>query len=324
MASTSQVVHGAGTPTPTGYLQVACTAWFLYDWALTIEDEIDYIWRRRWTFTKVLYILIRLTTLVLLGAETAQYVFLENLSKSQCDIFSWALAIATAVVIVEVDIVLQLRVYVMYQRSRRILWTNAALCVLNVACAAIILVFFFSETQFVAVPPWIQGSCYDVRSEALGAVWVAPLCYELYLTLLTVHKLVRDYRLFGRMEEQSSLLSVLVRDSVVYFILLVVVVALNVVFWAGTRITPGDSAVNLIHSAGGIGGTRIILSMREAALRPISVINDTALSTTFEMHAMKRASRRSRDQRTTEDNAISPRSNTVVDHENDEVVIIAP
>lgn len=278
----------AGTPTPTGYLQIACTSWFLYDWVLTLEDEINLVWLRKWTLTKGLYILIRLTTLILLVAETVQYVVLENLPESRCNIFSWVMACATAVVVVEVDIVLQLRVYIMYRKSRFILWLNAALCVANVGCAAAILVIFFSKTHFVGVPAYIQGACYDMRPKVLGAVWVAPLAYELYLAALAVYRLVQDHSAYGGVLDGPSLITILARDSVVYFFLIAGVAAMNIVLWALTPVTPGDSAVNLIHAAGGIGGARIILSMRDAALRPPSLPTSIDLQTQVQLRLMKR------------------------------------
>ncbi|KZV97780.1 hypothetical protein EXIGLDRAFT_764136 [Exidia glandulosa HHB12029] len=250
----------AGTPTPSAYLQIACTAWYVYDWILTLNDEVEYIWQRRWSFSKGLFLLIRVTTVSVLAAETAQYVFLENLSEAQyvrsdasslahtrlnrCNIFSWALAIATAVIVFEIDIVLQIRVWILYQKSLQILLWNGVLFVLNVLCAVVLFLELYSKEQFVEVPPWIQGACYDVRPKALGTIWAAPLCFEINLTVLMVYKVTRDHRLHGRLDG-PSLASTLVRDSVLYFVLLVAVVGLNLFFWAETdlKVTLGDSAV---------------------------------------------------------------------------------
>ncbi|KZV99618.1 hypothetical protein EXIGLDRAFT_762489 [Exidia glandulosa HHB12029] len=69
-----------GTPTPSGYLQIACTIWFLYDWILTLEDEVEYIWRRKWTFAKGLFIIIRISAILPLFVEAVLDTTLENLS----------------------------------------------------------------------------------------------------------------------------------------------------------------------------------------------------------------------------------------------------
>ncbi|KZV97776.1 hypothetical protein EXIGLDRAFT_764133 [Exidia glandulosa HHB12029] len=246
----------AGTPTPSAYLQVACTAWYTYDWILTLNDEFEYIWRRRWSFSKGLFLLIRVTTVFYAVPETPRHGILILIAAVRriggvlviayrmniCNVFSWALAIATAVIVFEIDIVLQLRVWVLYRKSRWILYLNGALFLGNLICAVVLFLQLFSKEQFVEVPPWIQGACYDIRPKALGAIWAAPLCYEIHLTVLMVYKVARDHRLNGHLEG-PSLASTLVRDSVLYFVLLVGVVGLNIVFWAETKVTPGDSAV---------------------------------------------------------------------------------
>lgn len=274
--------------TPTGYLQLACVTWYLYDWFLTLNNEIEFVWSRKWSLTKVLYALIRFTTLALLIAETVVYVFTSGLSQKQCDAFSWGSAIGTAAVIAEVELVLQLRIYIVYNKSKKLLWINAAFYILNIVCAIIVLLEFFSQMRWVEVPPWIIGSCYDTRPKELGAVWVFPMSYELYLAVLAVWKIARNWSEYGRIE--GSLLSVLVRDSVAYFFLLALATGVNVVLWIVTPVTPSDSAVNLIHAAGGVGGTRLILSMRRAAWQPPPMTLDTAISTDVEMNAMKTSS----------------------------------
>lgn len=43
------------------------------------------------------------------------------------------------------------------------------------------------------------------------------MCYELYLAILAVYKVVSDYRQVGRLE--GGILAVLVRDSLIWFFL---------------------------------------------------------------------------------------------------------
>ncbi|EJD40281.1 hypothetical protein AURDEDRAFT_187064 [Auricularia subglabra TFB-10046 SS5] len=218
---------------------VACITWLVYDYLITLDDEVELIWMRKWSFTKVIFLLMRWTTFGLLLTEVIVYVFLENLSKSsfndpcshqQCDAFSWGSAIATVIVLLEVEIVLQLRIFVMYQRSRKILLINGVLCTIVVVCAAIVIAMYFPQARFVPVPDDIIGACYDVRPGILATVWISPMVYELYLAVLAVYKVVTDYRAFGRLD--GGILAVLVRDSVGYFILLVIVAAVNIMSWA--------------------------------------------------------------------------------------------
>ncbi|KAG1738374.1 uncharacterized protein EDB91DRAFT_457133 [Suillus paluster] len=41
------------------YFLVAACAAVIYDWVLTFEEEIELIWRQRWSLITVLYLVIR-------------------------------------------------------------------------------------------------------------------------------------------------------------------------------------------------------------------------------------------------------------------------
>ncbi|EJD40831.1 hypothetical protein AURDEDRAFT_170023 [Auricularia subglabra TFB-10046 SS5] len=234
-------MSSATVPTATGYLAWASITWLSYDYMITLNDEIELIWKRDWAFTKGLYLMMRWSTFGLLWTEIIFYVFLHNVRHSKCDAYSWAMATATFIVVLEVEVVLQLRIYAMFERSRRILWVNATLCALQVLCAAVIVAKNYSQAHWVAVPNWIIGSCYSLRPKVVATVWIAPLTYELYLASLAVYKVVRDRKTFGTWE--NDIQTVLVRDSVSYFFLIVIVAAVNIVMWTETVVTPGDSAV---------------------------------------------------------------------------------
>lgn len=83
-------------------------------------------------------------------------------------------------------VILQLRIYVMYKCSRRVLYFNAVLCILATTTAVVVLTQFLAHwkdectqwayspllsltTSFVVgdTPSWIIGSCYGVRPRAL-------------------------------------------------------------------------------------------------------------------------------------------------------------
>ncbi|EJD40274.1 hypothetical protein AURDEDRAFT_170653 [Auricularia subglabra TFB-10046 SS5] len=71
----------ATVPTPTGYLALACITWLVYDYLITLDDEVEFIWMRKWSFTKFIFLLMRWSTFGLLLTEVVVYVFLEDLSK---------------------------------------------------------------------------------------------------------------------------------------------------------------------------------------------------------------------------------------------------
>lgn len=215
----------------------------------------------------------------LLVAQTVFTIFVENYSESQCDPYKWTLMVGTVVGLVLVEAILQLRVYVMFDRSRRLLWFNAILWVLQLAATGVIATMLYPQAKAVSLPAPYMGSCYDTRPKALSTIWATTMAYELYLTLLAAYKIVDEYRTFGTLE--GGILTVLVRDSIGWFVLMVIVVVTNIILWDKTVVVPGDTAVVLVHAAGGIGGGRLILNIRAAAAKPMATLDTLPSLTTL-------------------------------------------
>ncbi|KAF8480582.1 hypothetical protein JB92DRAFT_1761020 [Gautieria morchelliformis] len=45
--------------TPRKYVAVAALAMLTYDYALTFDDEFEFVWKRRWSLGKILFIFNR-------------------------------------------------------------------------------------------------------------------------------------------------------------------------------------------------------------------------------------------------------------------------
>lgn len=91
------------------------------------------------------------------------------------------------------------------------------------------------------------------------------LIYESYLATLAILKIVRDPVL---VPGHKTLLGLLVRDSVIYFIFVVSLVAVNAIVFAFQPTMPGVAISSLVDAASSIGGTRMIISLRKAAWSP--------------------------------------------------------
>lgn len=85
------------------------------------------------------------------------------------------------------------RIYMLYAKSRNILFINLSLFILNIACAAILVAVYFPsqactstfapcfvpapEPDFcivdLVVPPTVLGSCYSTPLPQLASVWAS-------------------------------------------------------------------------------------------------------------------------------------------------------
>ncbi|RDB30268.1 hypothetical protein Hypma_007175 [Hypsizygus marmoreus] len=53
---------------------VACLTWVMYDTLASLDEEIEYIWKARWTIVKVLYISMRYFGLLWVIYETVFHI----------------------------------------------------------------------------------------------------------------------------------------------------------------------------------------------------------------------------------------------------------
>ncbi|KZV88585.1 hypothetical protein EXIGLDRAFT_722549 [Exidia glandulosa HHB12029] len=244
---------------PVGYCQMVAIAWFLYDYLLTLADEKEYVWSRRVTPMIGLFLVTRYVAFALLGASVAVY-FIRGLDQKSCDIFDWISAAGTFLLVILVDIILQFRIYVMYGGSRKILYINGALFLVAIAGAITFASLFFPVA--IDAPPNAEGSCYAWRSPKLSAIWVTPLLFDIYLATLAVLRYNKEWR--RQSGRNVNLLRILTIDNVAYFVLMTTATAVVFCMWLFIKVTPGAASVSLVHTAGAVGGSRLIINVRKA------------------------------------------------------------
>ncbi|KZV89879.1 hypothetical protein EXIGLDRAFT_750930 [Exidia glandulosa HHB12029] len=245
--------------TVTGYVRMLTGGDELSD---AESHQITLIWQSRWTRTKVLFLLLRYSTAATFAFDTFM-TLASGLSTSVCwwdPIFS---GIGVVIIIVAVQLILQLRIYAMYNRCRPLLYINGIFFVMEIASALALMFTLLGQGTSIPTPNWIIGSCYGTHPPTIWMIWIPPLIYESYLAALAILKIINEPH--PPIPGQRSLLSILVRDSVIYFVFVVSLVAVNAVVFAYKPNVPGVAISGLVDAASSIGGTRMIISIRKAA-----------------------------------------------------------
>ncbi|EJD46765.1 hypothetical protein AURDEDRAFT_164217 [Auricularia subglabra TFB-10046 SS5] len=159
------------------------------------------------------------------------------------------------------QVLLQFRVYVIYSRSRIILWTNIALFVLEIGISTFVFIHLFSRANLIC-----QTATCSAYPPSFGLVYVAPLIYESYLLALAGYKAWAQRESF-RSLGPANILEVLIRGSVIYFALVASAIAMAIItFFAAPQYV--DWLDLLSDTMASIGGTRLILSTRQAVTQP--------------------------------------------------------
>lgn len=268
--------------TASGYCKAAALAWLLYDVALTIDLEVNYIWKRRWTTFTTLFVIVRYLPIFVVASSAATNFF-PNVSQPICNAFAWVEAAGTFIILVVVQIILQFRLYVMYGKSRKILFYNALLCIIELGCAIALIAVVYPKTVSLPNSPYVFGSCFSHSPQEIAVVLLAPLAYETYLAFLALNKTYQTNRTRYAMGKRTSLMHLLVRDNIAYFFLIAGTLIWVTIVWFLEPVSPGNSLISFTHVSGSIGGTRLILNVRRTALKQ----NSGSLSDTEQTSAME-------------------------------------
>ncbi|EJD46758.1 hypothetical protein AURDEDRAFT_164210 [Auricularia subglabra TFB-10046 SS5] len=234
---------------------------FAYDWVLTSGDEIQFIWSGNLKGINLVFLALRYGTLGLLVWDYAPSALFNTLTLQVQTLVSVGGMLLVGLV---VQVLLQVRLYAIYNRSRIILWTNSVLTI--VVLILTVMLYLVLTTKIKDVSEAAKAECLACGDypRTYAVEYIAPLVFELYLAALAVRKawINRDsLRELGN----DGILEILVRGSVQYFALMASGAATSMIlFLAAPNYTQWVDVLSIVISA--VGGTRLIISMRRALL----------------------------------------------------------
>ncbi|KAH9964885.1 hypothetical protein BC827DRAFT_895970 [Russula dissimulans] len=202
---------------------VASAALIFYDWLLTYDDELSFFWRRgKITCGRILFVLARYPGLA------CAIVGLLPLTTTINNVTTCL----TVVTILSSELILAMRTWAIWERSRAIL---VFLVVLTIACAipAIAVVERDAVTADVVSSATSSGTqtCRTLMS-AIKLAWVVPyvvvIVFEVVVLSLTLYKVLRLHKDLPLLAGRSKLLDVLWIDGVIYFIFMLSLGIVNV------------------------------------------------------------------------------------------------
>ncbi|KAI0674178.1 hypothetical protein C8Q78DRAFT_1075851 [Trametes maxima] len=193
---------------------LASCVMLFYDIAITFGDEVEKIWKQRFTGATVLWFLNRY--LSPLGYIVIIVSFHDpSWSKATCQryvLYPEVLKIFTATA---VGIIFILRLYSIYSKSNTVLYGFSALLLLELG----IKIWAFTDGTMLQLPPGFVGCILTGRSspgDRIIYTWVAELVFDSVVFFATLYRTIQLYRrtLIG---EALSLITVIMRDGIMYF-----------------------------------------------------------------------------------------------------------
>ncbi|KAF8527264.1 hypothetical protein JB92DRAFT_951913 [Gautieria morchelliformis] len=236
----------------------ASLAFLLYDHVLTFDAEVQLVWNYPgWIFGKVLFLFNRY-----LGPFTLIPNILVHMSPSVslkvCSGFRWVVTTSEAITVFSVQLILMTRIYAVYERNRKLLVLFGMLFVAEIAGS--IAVVDMGLPRGIPRPSGISTGCYVAAQPPLYFIaWIPEIIGESILCLLMLYKAWTMYK----NSQSSSLLGLIIRDSVLYFVTMFAILLINCLVSAFASVNYLEVAISWTIALPCSLGSRLMLNMRE-------------------------------------------------------------
>jgi len=245
------------------YVYISATAIFVYDYLLTVHLEIGFIWFSRWSYTKVLFLMIRYMAFVDMLFVLYNQIY-PDISAEKCEVTFPASAWLLLFQLVLAETVLGIRTWAVWRRDRTVGIGLAALMLANLVVQCIMANIFIKSTKYAPPPyPGFMGCFVTDSNRILWANYASFTVVEAIILAFMATSALRSYR----QGNHGELSNVVHRDAILFYVYLLCITAANM---AVVITTPPDIMTmltplgNILYS---VFTTRIVLNIQDVGNR---------------------------------------------------------
>jgi len=206
------------------YVLYSSACMLVYELFTSLDDEVERVWSLKWRLPKILFMLNRYVIRALMVCLWIIADF-PGTSAEFCRIYSYWQMIPLRLAILTAQALVVIRVWAIYNNSRRMFWVLTTLYTLEVAAVTLCVVVATADTQGVAQPAPLSCALNPISGNYLQAyasgTWIAPACFEFIMIVITLAKILPRWTWGGRAGLMGSggnpTLDILARDSLIYF-----------------------------------------------------------------------------------------------------------
>ncbi|KAJ7153047.1 hypothetical protein C8R43DRAFT_1002756 [Mycena crocata] len=222
----------------TNYLAVSAMTILSADYFATMNQEVDFVWRKRWSIPSFLYLWNRYIALITVIA-CAMFMLREVQSDNVCRFFIVAEGLISTILVVSFDTMLTMRVWVLYGKTRLMAWVLFPMLLGELGSMLVILLLPATYLNgFVHFGPVLPG-CYFTTPVMRGPYFalyaVPPLLVTFIMFILTVYKCSKTLRMDKSVE--MPLVKLFLRDGIIWFLIVFAVDGAQMIIWAMGRAT---------------------------------------------------------------------------------------
>jgi len=267
------------------YCQLGATFTALYDHICTLDVEIEYIWKQKWTLSKALFVAIRYFGELVLILECVLFLN-EDPSQRFCFWGFTFMPVGSSILIWLCQTILQLRIHALYHGSIKVKIFLGILFLAQVAAMIQATVSTQMVFKVIAEPsPGVHVCAVLDTPKHIWIYWMAVVVFETILFLMAVGIMIKNYWMMRIVRtyavgDKPSLLHIMLRDSAVYFFVAFAAYTATTVMWLKYPSIHPELSACFSQMSTTILGCRLILSLSEAhySAETVSVWNSQEIS----------------------------------------------
>lgn len=261
------------------YCEIASLTFLLFDHVITLDQEVERIWKSPWSLPKLLFLFNRYTGPISLLVNTT--IFTNAPPDSVCERWIHFEGAAGIIAKAAAEMVMIFRLYALYRGSKIMLALLVAGSVCNITTMSTLMQLGLERIQIYERPgSWYKG-CHPVGLPPwFWGYYISPLIFETILLGLTM------YKTFGHIRSKvthTPVIKLFFRDGVAYFSMMFCTLLSNALIWL--LAPPGllESGIGFAIAVPTVMASRILLNLRGLNSTPdsseISAVDRSELPT---------------------------------------------
>ncbi|KZS96532.1 hypothetical protein SISNIDRAFT_464000 [Sistotremastrum niveocremeum HHB9708] len=216
-------------------VSIAGYVMLIWEYFLTLPKEVEFVWKARWSFGKILFLLMPIYS----GHK-----------------------VRTPVVL------LVMRTAALWERNK-IIMASLAACYLivtgNFSPSSPITRLEADLSPVIPKPlPQLAGCLLEAPKIAIQGIWLAPLALETFIFLLTLARAFQHWR--QKLVSNTYLLNILYRDGFLYFLVIFAMNLLNTFIFYYLPLQLGEVTYLFYRAIMSTMASRLLLNVRAALL----------------------------------------------------------
>ncbi|KAH8088966.1 hypothetical protein BXZ70DRAFT_1011474 [Cristinia sonorae] len=240
------------------YAELGASSIVVYEHLMTLDDEINLIWRSRWSIGKCLFLLNRYSVLSVVIFNNF-VLFSPNITDEALNGLTGKVQLGLSPSRLQ-----SLRVYAMYAGNTAVLILMASTFLAGFITSTVLMITAMIKYKAISHPAPDILFCLPVDlPRDFYAFWIPILLSETVLCVLALWCGVQNYlQLRGVQRSAQSLIRILIRDSVIYFMVIFAVYLCNLIIWFSNNPSKLQSAVGYTVAMSGVMGNRLVTNVR--------------------------------------------------------------